>query len=93
MGVAELDVQRDVVDLTFITETDQETNPIGFSLEMEDWNENGIGIKVNYDDPLMVGKGNDQIMTTLKNPDLFMSADSGESLPKADATSVKFSPP
>jgi len=26
---------------------------------MEDWNENGLGIKINYTDPLMVGKGND----------------------------------
>jgi hypothetical protein len=92
LGVSELDVQRDVVDLTFITETDQETNPIGYYLDMEKWDENGIGIKVNYTDPLMVGKGNDQVMTTLKNPDLFVSASSGEALPKEDATTIKFSP-
>jgi hypothetical protein len=59
---------------------------------MEKWDENGIGIKVNYTDPLMVGKGNDQVMTTLKNPDLFISASSGEALPKDKATSIKFSP-
>jgi len=92
LGVSELDVQRDVVDLTFITETDQETNPIGYYLDMEKWDENGIGIKVNYTDPLMVGKGNDQVMTTLKNPGLFISASSGEALPKEDATTIKFSP-
>ena len=40
----------------------------------------------------MVGKGNDQVMTSLKNPDLFVSAASGEALPKDKATSVKFSP-
>lgn len=92
IGVSELDVSRDVVDLSFITETDQETNPIGYYLDMENWDENGIDIKINYTDPLMVGKGNDQIMTTLKNPDLFVSASSGEALPKDKATSVKFSP-
>jgi len=40
----------------------------------------------------MVGKGNDQVMTTLKNPDLFVSASSGEALPSDAATSIKFSP-
>jgi hypothetical protein len=80
------------MDLTFITETDQETNPIGYYLDLEKWDENGIQIKINYTDPLMVGKGNDQVMTTLKNPDLFVSAASGEALPKEDATTIKFSP-
>jgi len=61
-------------------------------LDLEKWDENGIGIKVNYTDPLMVGKGNDQVMTTLKNPDLFVSASSGEALPKDAATTIKFSP-
>ena len=92
LGVSELDVQRDVVDLTFITETDQETNPIGYYLDLESWDENGLGIKINYTDPLMVGKGNDQVMTTLKNPDLFVSQASGKALPKEDATTIKFSP-
>ena len=62
-------------------------------MDMEEWTENGLGIRINYTDPLMVGKGNDQIMTTLKNPDLFVSAGSGMSVPKGKATSVKFSPP
>jgi hypothetical protein len=93
LGLSELDVTRDVVDLSFVTTTDQESNPIGFYLDMEEWNENGLGIKINYTDPLMVGKGNDQIMTTLKNPDLFVSAATGKAVPKDKATSVKFSPP
>jgi hypothetical protein len=59
IGVSELDVSRDVVDLSFITETDTETNPIGFYLDMEKWDANGIKIRINYTDPLMVGKGND----------------------------------
>jgi len=92
LGVSELDVQRDVMDLQFITETDQETNPIEYYLEMDSWNDDGVAIKINYKDPLMVGKGNDQVMTTLKNPDLFISASSGEALPKDKATTVKFSP-
>lgn len=92
LGVSELDVQRDVMDLTFITETDQETNPIGYYLDLESWDSNGVKIAINYTDPLMVGKGNDQVMTTLKNPDLFVSAASGEALPKEDATTIKFSP-
>jgi hypothetical protein len=93
LGLSELDVSRDVVDLSFVTETDQESNPIGYFLDMEKWDESGLGIRINYTDPLQVGKGNDQIMTTLKNPDLFVSAASGKPVPQKSATSVKFSPP
>jgi len=59
IGVSELDVSRDVVDLTFITETDQDTNPIGYYLDLERWDDKGLGIKINYIEPLNVGKGND----------------------------------
>ena len=59
---------------------------------MESWDENGLGIKINYTDPLQIGKGNDQVMTTLKNPGLLISKSSGNSVPKDKATTVKFSP-
>jgi hypothetical protein len=82
-----------VASAAVVGETDQESNPIGYFLDMEKWDESGLGIRINYTDPLQVGKGNDQIMTTLKNPDLFVSAASGKPVPQKSATSVKFSPP
>lgn len=93
VGVAELDVTRDVVSLDFVTNTDTEANPIGYYLSMQEWTPTGLGIQINYTDPLMIGKGDDQVMTTLRNPDMFVSKASGKSVPKDKATSVKFSPP
>lgn len=89
VGVSELDVSRDVVDFDFVTESDQEAKPIGYYLEMKEWTEAGMGVQAVYDDPLMVGKGNDQIMTTLKDPSLIVTKASGVALDPKAATSVK----
>jgi len=69
-----------------------ETHPIGYYLDLERWDQKGLGIKINYVDPLNVGKGNDQVMTTIKNPDLFVSEESFDALAKNKATSIKFTP-
>ena len=59
LGLAELDVTRDVVSLDFVTNTDTEANPIGYYLDMKEWTADGLGIQINYTDPLMIGKGDD----------------------------------
>lgn len=93
VGLSELDVSRDVMDFKYITTSDQEAEPIEFFLEMKQWDENGIGIQVHYSNPLMVGKGNDNIITTLKNPGLFAPA-SGEEPPSKDqGTNFAAAPP
>lgn len=89
VGLSELDVSRDIMDVTFVTQSDQETTPIKYYLDMTKWDEKGLGIKVNFDDPLQVGKGSDQIMTSLKDPSMFVSQESESSIPKNKATSVK----
>jgi len=93
VGLSELDVSRDVMDFKYITNSDQEAEPIEFFLEMKQWDESGIGIQVHYSNPLMVGKGNDNIITTLKNPGLFAPA-SGEEPPSKDqGTNFAAAPP
>jgi len=67
VGLSELDVSRDVMDFKFITDSDQESAPIEYFLEMKKWDENEVDIQVKYKNPLLVGKGNDNIATTLKN--------------------------
>ena len=44
VGLSELDVGRDVMDFKFMTDSDQESEPIEYFLEMKDWNEKGIAI-------------------------------------------------
>ena len=59
VGLSELDVSRDLIDVSFVTVSDQESKPIGYFLEMIEWTATKLGMKINFDDPLMVGKGND----------------------------------
>ena len=53
---------------------------------MKEWNENGIGIQIKYTDSLQVGKGNDQIVSSLKNPGLFAPASGAKALSKEEST-------
>ena len=75
--------------MTFVTASDQESTPIKYYLDMTNWDTKGLSMKINFDDPLQVGKGNDQVMTSLKDPGLFVSAESDSSISKEKATSVK----
>lgn len=89
VGLSELDVSRDILDVTFVTVSDQEAKPIKYYLDMTKWDPTDLGMKINFDDPLMVGKGKDQVMTSLKDPSLFVSQASGTAISKKKATSVK----
>jgi len=88
VGLSELDVSRDVVDFKFITDSDQESAPIEYFLEMKDWNEDGVDVQVKYKNPLLVGKGNDNIATTLKNTQLFAPASGDKPLSAEEASTV-----
>ena len=60
---------------------------------MKNWDENGIGIQVVYKDPLLVGKGNDNIATSLKNMALFAPASGAAPLGAEEGTTVAAAPP
>jgi len=38
---------------------------------MKSWDENGLDVQVQYTNPLQVGRGNDNIATSLRNTALF----------------------
>jgi hypothetical protein len=60
---------------------------------MQQWDEKGIGIQIKYTDSLQVGKGNDQIVSSLKNPGLFAPADGGDPVSKEGSTNVSKAKP
>lgn len=93
VGLAQIDVQRDLMDVNFITTADQEANPIEYYLELRAWEEDNIDVKVHYKDPLVASKGNPQILTTFKNPGLLAPKDGSEPMSKANADASKPSPP
>jgi len=68
IGLSELDVGRDVVKLKYFTKTDPEKRPIDYYLDIDDWTEKNLGIAIVFNDPLNAGRGNDNVMTSLRNP-------------------------
>jgi hypothetical protein len=92
VGLAELDVSRDVMDFSFITDADPEAAPIEFYLDLSEWSPTNLGVSINFTNPLLVGKGSDNIMTGLKDPELFAPANGGDPISADDAVAVKEAP-
>ena len=92
VGLGELDVTRDLVDFAVVTTSDQEAKPIEYYLEMNEWDPKGLGLHIVYKEPLQIGKGGDSIMSSIKNPAMFVSEETGLSLPADKATSAKIAP-
>ena len=60
---------------------------------MKRWDENGLDVQVQYTNPLQVGRGNDKIATSLRNPALFAPTSGADPLTKEEGTSVAAAPP
>lgn len=80
------------MDFKFITDSDQESEPIEYFLEMKKWDNKGIAVQVQYTNPLQVGKGNDNIATSLRNPALFAPASGEAPMSKDEGTTVATAP-
>ena len=93
VGLSELDVSRDVMGVQFITTSDQESAPIEYFLRMKEWTNKGMSVKVDFKDPLLVGKGNDNVATSLKNMALFAPKSGAKPLPASAGTKVAAAPP
>ena len=79
---SELDVQRDLMDFSFVLRSDVEEEELLFYLELLDWQPTHLDILVNFTDPLLISKGlvRDQIVVTIKNPEYFVSNVTGKQL-------------
>ena len=56
---------------------------------MGDWTEKKLGLAIVFDDPLDVGRGRDNVMTNLRNPDMFVSKETGLPITADNSVSVK----
>ena len=54
---SELDVQRDLMDFSFVLRSDVEAEELVFYLELLDWQPTHLDILVNFTDPLLISKG------------------------------------
>ena len=57
LGVNKLDVSRDVFLIKLFTKTDQEVDPIEYTVDIIDWTENQIIMKFDFKNPLVISQG------------------------------------
>jgi len=78
-----------VVSFQYVTQSDPERRPINYYLDMGDWTEKKLGLAIVFDDPLDVGRGHDNVMTSLRNPSMFVSKSTGLPITADNSVSVK----
>lgn len=79
----ELDVTRDVLEFKYrLNDGDQEPSNVKFDLLITEWTETSMNLKLDFEDPTAAstGKTLDQFYIKIKNPKLFVSLESGESM-------------
>lgn len=82
IALSELDVNRDILSLRFMLKSEINPEDIKYYLELISWTETNMEIFVNFTDPLIVSKGNnqDRIVCMIKNKHLFQAKYSNEKL-------------
>lgn len=56
---------------------------------MGDWTGKKLGLAIIYKDPLDVGRGRDNVMTSLRNPSMFISTTTGNAITAENSITVK----
>lgn len=82
LALSELDVSRDILDFTFVLNSDIDMSSISYFLEMKKWDPLGMEVQINFTDPLLISKGGvlDQVICKVRNRHLFVSAITGKKL-------------
>lgn len=77
--MSDIDVARDLFDFYYISATDQDKYKMSLSLELKEWTELGMSLKMDLSNPLIASKGDspDRVALTVKNRQLFKSKASG----------------
>ena len=80
ISLSEINVQRDVMDVNLVINSDVNPKDIKYFLSITEWNEEGIKVLMNVTTPLLISKGvkRDQAVIRIKNPLLFISQATGE---------------
>ena len=90
MALEDIDVQRDIVDLKFISYSELLTDNFTYSMEIKEWTKDKFDIQMNFSDPLLLSRGDklDKIVAKIKNYDFFVSLD-GQKLKPEHSRKVK----
>ena len=78
----ELDLTRDILELDFIMKSDVDPSTIGYNIILHEWTASYIDIELNFTNPLVlsIGEEPDTVFVKIKNPALFISAETGKVL-------------
>ena len=94
MPLSEVDVTRDLLDISLIKRNSEMEVVLEFYLSLLEWTENQIIVNVNFTDPTLVSQGidEDQVVVALKYPFLFISKANGLAVEPNRVTFVKSIP-
>jgi hypothetical protein len=90
VGLKNINVARDVLTLKYVFRQDQEPKKFAYGLEMKEWTSNQMKIHIDFNNPLMVSRGNDmdQLVLNIVDRDLFVNSD-GDKVQANRTTVVK----
>ena len=54
LGLSNIDVSRDMLNLDFILKSETNPRDVKYSLELKEWSSKKVGIQVNFTDPLSI---------------------------------------
>ena len=57
LSMDELDILRDILDITFLSNSDTLPKNFTYKMEIEEWTEEKFDILLNFSDPLAVSRG------------------------------------
>lgn len=62
--------------------SDEDPQDMDYFLELLEWTQDGFDFKIHFKDPLLASSGsmNDEVMIEITKPELFISAESGQSI-------------
>ena len=89
VAVDELDVNRDLMNVKFFLKSDVKVEEIGYYLTVKNWTSEGFVIGLVITTPMLISQGieRDEVEMTVKNPYLFVSAETGDML---DVSQLRF---
>jgi hypothetical protein len=82
-------------EVSFVLKGDEDGDELDYTLILKKWEPQAIDIKVNFSKPGMISTGasQDSMSVKIKQPSMFRSGNSGDSLPGSLAQQVSEVPP
>lgn len=80
--MSEIDVSRDIMDITFSLNSDVNVSDIKYTLDIVKWTEDELSVFANFSNPLLISQGQsrDQMGVVIKSSKWFKAKLTGEEI-------------